>query len=222
MKKYLLLAVLLIPSISFAAFDANLKYGATGNDVKELQEFLIEQGCMKGTATGNFFSITLNGIKCFQIKNGIYSQTGTWDPATRSVANEILGGVSTSTEEQSPVVSEPDTVDSLVKKLQDAMNQQSQQNTSFSIQKVTTVTNGSTTSNDDNFLLKESISNPNPILCEHDSFGKHLNDDVCDLNNANIKIDPYIDPKNHIRVFGCIEIYNIMTRESKCVQGESA
>lgn len=87
--KYIILTLLIIPNLLFASFDKNLGYGAKGEEVKELQEFLISEECMTGEATGNYYSITVKAVKCFQGKNGI-NTTGYFGTLTRTKANELL------------------------------------------------------------------------------------------------------------------------------------
>src|SRR3989344_1787234 len=89
MKKLILLGLLLVSPTALASFDASLKYGAHGQDVIELQEFLIDQGCLTGEATGNFYSLTLKAVKCFQVAQGL-PETGYFGPMSRAKANEIL------------------------------------------------------------------------------------------------------------------------------------
>lgn len=92
MKKYTFTSfglLILLPSIAFASFDADLHYGSTGPAVAALQEFLIDQGMLKGQATGNFFSLTLKAVKAFQKAEGISQASGYFGPTTRNVANDI-------------------------------------------------------------------------------------------------------------------------------------
>lgn len=93
MKKQILISfglLILLPSIAFASFDADLHYGSTGSAVTALQEFLIDQGVLKGQATGNFYSLTLKAVKEFQKAEGINPTSGYFGPTTRTVANQIL------------------------------------------------------------------------------------------------------------------------------------
>lgn len=91
MKKLILLAVILfIPSVSSGAFDTNLSYGSSGPKVLELQEFLTAQGVYSGPITGNFYSLTLAGVKSLQIKLGVSPTSGFFGPLTRTSANAIL------------------------------------------------------------------------------------------------------------------------------------
>lgn len=91
MSKTFLIALLLAPSISLAAFDRNLYYGLQGDrDVTRLQEFLTEQGLYSGPVTGNFFSLTLRAVKAFQTANLITPTSGYFGPLTRVRANDVL------------------------------------------------------------------------------------------------------------------------------------
>jgi peptidoglycan hydrolase-like protein with peptidoglycan-binding domain len=79
------------PAASFASFDQDLWYGSKGDNVKELQDFLSTEGCFNYSEfTGNFFSVTVNAVKCFQSKYGITPVAGYFGPKTRIKANEIL------------------------------------------------------------------------------------------------------------------------------------
>lgn len=89
MKKIAIIIALLIPVISFAAIDANLKYGMRGTEVQELQEFLIARGFLKGTATGNFYSLTLSAVKNYQTVHTIPA-TGYVGVMTRGSINKEL------------------------------------------------------------------------------------------------------------------------------------
>lgn len=75
---------------SAAVFDSNLSFGSSGQEVVKLQEFLIDEGCFAGTATGNFFSITRKAVVCYQTKEGISPAAGYWGPLTRAKANEKI------------------------------------------------------------------------------------------------------------------------------------
>lgn len=73
------------------AFNSNLYYGLTNNqDVQQLQEFLTAQGDYSGPITGNFYSLTLVGVKRFQTDNGINPVSGYFGVLSRGVANGIL------------------------------------------------------------------------------------------------------------------------------------
>lgn len=102
MKKLAIIAVvgiMALPSLTFASFDRNLKYGMRGNDVSDLQEVLIDQGCLTGSATGYFGLLTLKGVKCFQTKNNIQPVSGFFGALSRGVANSLLIDDQTSSNE---------------------------------------------------------------------------------------------------------------------------
>lgn len=79
-----------VPFISHAALDANLKYGMKGDSVTELQEFLADQGVYSGPITGNFYSLTLAGVKAFQSKQNVSPVSGYWGPLSRAKAQSLL------------------------------------------------------------------------------------------------------------------------------------
>lgn len=85
----LLVASFVIPSISFASIDTNLKYGSRGVAVTELQDFLIEKGFLSGQATGNFFSLTREAVVAYQSSVGLPT-TGYVGPMTRTKINDDL------------------------------------------------------------------------------------------------------------------------------------
>ena len=92
MKKLLVLLAFLgvfIAPQAFASFDKNLAYGSKGASVKEMQEFLADQGIYSGPITGNFYSLTLKAVKAFQTKESI-KPSGYWNLATRQRANDLL------------------------------------------------------------------------------------------------------------------------------------
>lgn len=86
----MILLAILIPSVSLASFDNNLKYGAKGEEVVELQEFLIEQELMTGQATGNFYAVTLKAVKAFQILHNIKPVSGYFGSISRAKATSLL------------------------------------------------------------------------------------------------------------------------------------
>lgn len=89
MKKTLIFAFLLLPFFAQADFSTNLKYGAKGAAVTELQEFLIDGGYLASSATGNFYSLTLAAVKKFQTANSLPS-SGYFGPMSRTIANTLL------------------------------------------------------------------------------------------------------------------------------------
>lgn len=70
-------------------FTRPLYYGLTNDaDVKALQQILFKEGFYSGPITGNYFSLTVAGVKKFQSKYGI-APLGNVGPATRTKLNEI-------------------------------------------------------------------------------------------------------------------------------------
>lgn len=93
MKKALfasLFLAFLLPISVDAAFTRNLSYGASGNDVKELQEFLTDEGVYSGPISGNFYALTRKGVVAFQNKYQITPKSGFFGPVTRTKANALL------------------------------------------------------------------------------------------------------------------------------------
>jgi peptidoglycan hydrolase-like protein with peptidoglycan-binding domain len=84
-----LLFSFIIPTISFASIDANLKYGARGQEVTELQDFLISKGFLNGQTSGNFFSLTRNAVVSYQKSVGLPA-TGFVGLMTREKINSEL------------------------------------------------------------------------------------------------------------------------------------
>ena len=81
-----------LPLFSFAqTFDRDLYFGLRNDsDVAKLQELLTSEGLYSGPITGNFFSLTLEGLKRFQTREGISPVAGYFGPKTKARANEIL------------------------------------------------------------------------------------------------------------------------------------
>lgn len=107
MKKIttILLPLLMVTSVfADSAFTMNLKYGSRGQYVVEMQEFLIDQGFLTGSPTGNFYAMTLKAVKAFQSKNGL-SVSGFFGPLSRQKANELTDLTKSDEEaKDSPVV----------------------------------------------------------------------------------------------------------------------
>ena len=75
----------------FAAFDRDLYFGVRADpEVTKMQEFIRDQGIYAGPITGNFFTLTREGVKKFQEKEGIKPAAGYFGRLTRARANEIL------------------------------------------------------------------------------------------------------------------------------------
>lgn len=92
MKKLLLSLVavaFIVPSVTFASIDANLKYGSRGMEVTELQEFLIDKGFLTGQTSGNFFALTRKAVIAWQASVGLPA-TGFVGSMSRAKINEDL------------------------------------------------------------------------------------------------------------------------------------
>jgi peptidoglycan hydrolase-like protein with peptidoglycan-binding domain len=116
---------LLAPAIASAAtFNTDLSYGMKNNsDVTSLQQFLAAQGDYTGPITGNFYSLTLQGVKNFQARNHISPVSGYFGPLSRGVAN---GTVAVKTNTSSIVLPTPEnsTPEELVAGILGIVNQQ--------------------------------------------------------------------------------------------------
>lgn len=89
-----LIGVFCLQSPAFAAFDTNLKYGVrNSDDVREVQEFLQDNGVYNGPVTGNFYTLTLQAVRKFQAKYKINPVNGVWGTSTRTVADSLLAEV---------------------------------------------------------------------------------------------------------------------------------
>lgn len=95
-----LLFVLIVPFTSHAALDANLKYGSSGSAVTELQEFLTAQSVYSGPISGNFYALTLAGVKAFQTVQGVTPISGYWGPLSRTKAQSLLDLSASNADEQ--------------------------------------------------------------------------------------------------------------------------
>lgn len=163
------LCLLLTPVFTYASIDNNLYYGLQKNgDVKQLQEFLIDKGFLTGSATGNFFSLTLKAVKAYQSSAGINS-TGYVGTLTRAaINNELAVNLSASNQESTtetgttpPTPTLPATTNDVVAQLQaqiallqkqlDALN--SQQTTLNQIQQNTQQ------------IAQNTTSTPPPTIC---------------------------------------------------------
>jgi len=89
MKRIITVALLFIATPVYASIDSNLRYGSTGPQVVELQEFLIDQGFLNSQPTGNFYSLTRKAVKDYQKSKGI-APTGFVGPITRKEINNEL------------------------------------------------------------------------------------------------------------------------------------
>lgn len=136
MKKALLFLLLFLPLSTSAYFSNNLYFGIRKSaDVEALQEFLTDEGVYTGPITGNFFSLTLKGVKAFQTREGISPISGYFGPLSRGRANAILtsqGVGETITDEtgipSSPATTSPKTTDDVVTKLNEQVKLLQEQN----------------------------------------------------------------------------------------------
>lgn len=80
---------LLLPISVSASFDISLKYGSRGDAVIELQDFLQDQGFLKGNADGRFGLSTRKAVIDFQVANGLKGD-GYFGLGSRTRAEKIL------------------------------------------------------------------------------------------------------------------------------------
>lgn len=101
--KTTILTLLLIPTLSFASIDTNLRLGMKGTEVTKLQTLLIEKG-YDTQKTGYFGAKTLQAVKKYQKDNKLPS-TGFVGLMTRGLMNTVPVQIATTTVSQSiPVV----------------------------------------------------------------------------------------------------------------------
>ncbi|HEY4512397.1 MAG TPA: peptidoglycan-binding domain-containing protein [Candidatus Paceibacterota bacterium] len=141
MKKYLIALFITVPFFASAqTFDQDLFYGLRQNeDVKELQEFLADKGFYDGSATGNFFSLTLSSVKKFQTAHGIAPASGYFGPKSRAKANELLAASGITKTEiatesgttTTPITIAPKTTDNVVSSLMEQIKILQQQLTAL-------------------------------------------------------------------------------------------
>lgn len=110
MKKLIIVGVIMVAfflgytDVSAKIFDRDLYFGIEGDrDVTILQEFLSDEGVYSGPITGNFYSLTLRGVKNFQEREGIEPVAGYFGPLTRTRANEIISSVIKQSENQAVI-----------------------------------------------------------------------------------------------------------------------
>jgi peptidoglycan hydrolase-like protein with peptidoglycan-binding domain len=88
-------------SASSVNFSQSLGYGASGQEVVPLQQFLLNNGYLKVAPTGNFLSLTQTAVQAFQKDSGI-SQTGYFGPLTIAAANSKIAQASSASSATSP------------------------------------------------------------------------------------------------------------------------
>lgn len=92
--------LLVVPVFASASIDNNLYYGLQKNsDVKQLQEFLIDKGFLTGSATGNFYSLTLKAVKAYQTSVGVSSTGYVGNLTRKSINDELASELSASNQE---------------------------------------------------------------------------------------------------------------------------
>lgn len=168
MKIYIFVALLLLPSFTFASIDFDLKYGSKGDEVIELQEYLIDKGFLVAQPTGNFFSLTQKGVMSYQKSVGLPS-TGFAGPLTRGKINaDLLDTTDVEIAETGAPVEAIDTskrslmqsqLDELIAQLSVIMEQQKVQVD----QGKTYITPGGAVITADGVILKQGI-NSSPVV----------------------------------------------------------
>lgn len=80
-----------IASLYAAPLEHDLFFGLKNNpEIKQLQEFLRDEGLYSGPVNGNFFNLTRSAVKKFQEREKIVPVAGFFGPLTRSRANILL------------------------------------------------------------------------------------------------------------------------------------
>lgn len=75
------------PAPTTLKFSRPLSVGSIGDDVKELQKLLTNEGLYKGAITGKFGAQTRDAVKAYQKKHRL-TQLGTVGPSTRELLNK--------------------------------------------------------------------------------------------------------------------------------------
>lgn len=173
-KQSIFLAALcfIVPAISFASIDINLKYGAQGTEVKELQEFLIDKGFLTGQATGNFFTLTKKAVIAYQTSVDLPA-TGFVGPMTREKINPELVVDTTAEVQETGTVTPPtkkDTATALQNQIDALLTQLRQLNdkvktqTSVQQQTQTTLEQTQTTLQQTQQSVQQIQQNTTPIV----------------------------------------------------------
>ncbi len=92
------------PSVTTYSFARDLSVGAKGEDVKQLQRFLISQGFFNRETTDYFGPVTKLALVSYQKKINISPASGILGPKTRSYINAL-------TPPQTPTTSNPNEAD---------------------------------------------------------------------------------------------------------------
>ncbi|MDP3710307.1 MAG: peptidoglycan-binding domain-containing protein [bacterium] len=121
-----IIAVLfIIPSVSFGFFERDLYFGLkNSSEVSGLQEFLQKQGVYSGPVNGNFFSLTREGVKKFQIKESIKPALGYFGSMTRAAANRLVVGTGEATKKADLIATLQVQIKALNDQLQQLQKQQ--------------------------------------------------------------------------------------------------
>lgn len=124
MKKYIVaLALFAIPLVSFASIDQDLRYGSSGPEVNELQEYLIANGFLTTQSTGNFYSLTRKAVVAYQTSVRLPA-TGFVGPLTRGLINADLASSTSPDEAQATAIVTPSNdTSALQKQLSDLLTQ---------------------------------------------------------------------------------------------------
>lgn len=97
-------------------FDHDLYFGMRdNNEVRQLQEFLRDQGLFSEEITGNFFMLTRQALIAFQQKQGIVPAEGYFGPITRAKVMTIAKTLPMTRDQQIAVLQ------SQIKKLQEQL-----------------------------------------------------------------------------------------------------
>lgn len=93
-KLWIFVGLLILPVFAHAEFGRDLYFGLRGDpEVVRLQEFLREGNFFTyPQVTGNFFGLTREAVRQFQIAHGITPSSGYFGPRSRAVVNGLLGG----------------------------------------------------------------------------------------------------------------------------------
>ncbi len=86
--------VLSVPLVSAAEIRSDLRFGSKGEQVKELQRYLIANGFLMGEASGNFLSLTRAAVRAYQ-KSAQLPQTGFVGAMTRAKINAQARAIAT-------------------------------------------------------------------------------------------------------------------------------
>lgn len=118
-----LTAFLLLPLISHASIDQDLRYGSSGPEVSELQEYLVAGGFLTSQPTGNFYSLTRKAVVAYQASVNLPA-TGFVGTLTRaSINTDLADNTSPEEAEATPVVTVSSDTSALQKQLSDLLVQ---------------------------------------------------------------------------------------------------